>query len=86
MNTYTPPPTDISILTVEDRVNTAMNAMLLAHDFIEEFCNSLSQRLAYAEPANTASYAIGHARATMREAYELFHAYQAQEFLKREDA
>lgn len=87
MNAHTPPPTaDISILTVEDRINTAMNAMLLAHDFVEEFCNSFAHRAADAEAANTASYAIGHARETMRRAYEIFHAYQAQEFLKRENA
>ena len=87
MNAHTPPPTsDISILAVEDRVNTAMNAMLLAHDFVETFCNSLALRPAEAEAANTASYAIGHARETMRRAYEIFHAYQAQEFLKRENA
>lgn len=76
-------PTDISLATVEDRVNTAMNAMLLAHDFVETFCNSFTHDVANREDANTASYAIGHARETMRDAYRMFHAYLDQEIAKR---
>jgi hypothetical protein len=95
MNVHTPiailPQSDIpgfgtSILDVEDRVNTAFNAMLLAHDFIEEFCNGIIRRGIAEEGANTASYAICHARETLREAHAAFHRYLGQEAAQREAA
>lgn len=72
----------IDLLEVEDSINTALNAALMAHDFVEEMLARIA-RPGHAEAANTSSYALGVMRDAVRAAHDQFHEYLQDEFARR---
>jgi hypothetical protein len=75
---------EISILDVEDSLNTALNATLAMHDLIESFVWAVGKATPiFAEEASTKIYMIGHCREMVRDAHGIFHRFLAQEFAKR---
>lgn len=73
------PKNDVRLLELEDTVNTALNAALMVHDYVEDWINRVAHNTRRDE-GNTLSYAIGHVRNTMRAAHDHFHEYLQQEF------
>lgn len=79
----TPEP-EIDILEVEDTINTALNAALMVHDFVEEMLGRIA-RPGQGETANTVSYALGIMREAVRSAHDHFHEYLQQDFARQRE-